>query len=319
MPKISVVVPVYNTEKYLRECVDSILNQTVQDIEVILVDDGSPDNCPAICDAYAAMDNRVKVVHKENGGLSSARNAGIKAAVGEWIAFVDSDDVIEPDMYETMLDAAENGDVSLVIAGTSILKGTQKYPILLEREHTAIEIVPSSVIIERLWSSEYDNNLFTAPWNKLYHRRKLQHLLWFCENIIYEDDELANRLYVNDFMAAIVYRPMYCWRMTPGSITHQSFSEKNCIMLSHLYERAQVFLANGHLVPAQKTSKVFLELYIEYYYKSLAAQHPEWVLKYRTTYQKMKGQLAWKGMLKHRVRYKLFELSPGLYRRILSK
>lgn len=92
MAFFSVIIPVYNVEKYLRECVDSVINQTFRDIEVILVDDGSPDKCPEICDAYAAVDSRISVIHKENGGLSSARNAGIRASVGEYILFLDSDD-----------------------------------------------------------------------------------------------------------------------------------------------------------------------------------------------------------------------------------
>ena len=111
MPVISVIVPVYNAEKYLTECVESILNQTIEDIELILVDDGSTDGSPAMCDAFAAQDPRVKVIHKPNGRASSARNAGIRAATGEYIAFVDSDDWISPDMYEKMLEP--NADVCL--------------------------------------------------------------------------------------------------------------------------------------------------------------------------------------------------------------
>lgn len=100
MNKISVIIPVYNVEKYLRRCVDSILNQTYKNLEVILVDDGSPDGCPAICDEYANQEVRVRVVHKINGGLSSARNAGLEVVSGDFVTFVDSDDWIELDTYE---------------------------------------------------------------------------------------------------------------------------------------------------------------------------------------------------------------------------
>ena len=99
MPEISIIVPVYKVEKYLDTCVRSILAQTFTDFELILVDDGSPDQCGALCDAYAVEDSRIVVIHKENGGLSSARNAGIEAARGTYIGFVDSDDYIAPDMY----------------------------------------------------------------------------------------------------------------------------------------------------------------------------------------------------------------------------
>ena len=102
-PLISVIVPVYKVEPYLRKCVDSILAQTYTNLEVILVDDGSPDNCGAICDAYAAKDSRVKVIHKENGGQSSARNAGLQVMRGEYVSFVDSDDWLAEDLYESIM------------------------------------------------------------------------------------------------------------------------------------------------------------------------------------------------------------------------
>lgn len=113
MKKISVIVPVYNVEKYLNRCVDSILAQTYQNLEIILVDDGSSDNCPQICDDYAQKDSRVRVIHKENGGLSDARNAGLDVATGYYVGFVDSDDYISPDMYSQLYDRIK-GDESYI-------------------------------------------------------------------------------------------------------------------------------------------------------------------------------------------------------------
>ena len=101
MPMISIIVPVYKAEQYLRPCIDSILAQTYTDYELVLVDDGSPDNCGAICDEYATKDSRVKVIHQRNQGQAAARNAAVKMALGEWICFVDSDDVIHPQMLES--------------------------------------------------------------------------------------------------------------------------------------------------------------------------------------------------------------------------
>ncbi len=105
-PKVSIVVPVYNVEKYLQCCMDSLLNQTLTDIEIILVDDRSPDNCPALCDSYAKQDDRVKVIHKNNAGLGYARNSGMEIATGEYIAFVDSDDYVERDTYQKVYSLA---------------------------------------------------------------------------------------------------------------------------------------------------------------------------------------------------------------------
>lgn len=113
-PVVSVVIPVYKVEPYLTRCVDSVLSQTLMDIEIILVNDGSPDNCPQICDTYAAMDSRVRVVHKENGGLASARNAGMEIAVGKWLFFLDSDDWLEPDGLESLYNVGEQHQVDFV-------------------------------------------------------------------------------------------------------------------------------------------------------------------------------------------------------------
>lgn len=114
-PLISVVVPVYNVEKYLCRCVDSIINQTYKNLEIILVDDGSPDNCPKICDEYAKKDKRIKVIHKKNGGLSDARNAGIKISKGDYIGFVDSDDFINLEMYTKLYKIITENDADIAI------------------------------------------------------------------------------------------------------------------------------------------------------------------------------------------------------------
>jgi len=116
-PKVSIIVPVYNVEKYLDRCMNSLLNQTLQEIEIILVDDGSPDNCPKKCDEYARIDLRVKVIHKENAGLGLARNTGMEAASGEYIAFVDSDDFVELNAFDDMYNASLKNNAEMCMAG----------------------------------------------------------------------------------------------------------------------------------------------------------------------------------------------------------
>ena len=115
MAKVSVIVPIYKVEKYIKKCVDSIVGQTLPDIEIILVDDGSPDDCGAICEGYAKQDLRIKVIHKANEGLSEARNTGINAATSEYIGFVDGDDYVAPDMYEVLYKniTEQNADVAV--------------------------------------------------------------------------------------------------------------------------------------------------------------------------------------------------------------
>ncbi|MBQ3038837.1 MAG: glycosyltransferase family 2 protein [Clostridia bacterium] len=122
-PKVSIIVPIYKTEKYLMRCIKTLVNQTLSEIEIILVDDGSPDNCPALCDELSKKDDRIKVVHKENAGLGMARNSGIEAATGEYIGFIDSDDYVDLKMFEELYDAIVRHDAELVMSGVSFVGG----------------------------------------------------------------------------------------------------------------------------------------------------------------------------------------------------
>jgi glycosyltransferase involved in cell wall biosynthesis len=122
MPKVSVIVPIYNVEKYLKRCMDSLLNQTLRDIEIIMVDDGSPDNCPRLCDEYAKQDSRIKVIHKKNGGLGFARNSGMEVAVGEFVAFVDSDDFVTINMYESLYRTAKKYELDTIFCSLNFYK-----------------------------------------------------------------------------------------------------------------------------------------------------------------------------------------------------
>lgn len=135
-PKLSVIVPVYNVEKYLDRCVRSLLNQTMCDIEVILVDDASPDNCPVLCDEYAKIDSRVKVIHKKNGGLGMACNSGIEVATGRYVAFCDSDDWVDEDMYRRMVAEADKRGAQIVYTGLKRTDGCGNFSIMsVSREY----------------------------------------------------------------------------------------------------------------------------------------------------------------------------------------
>lgn len=128
--KISIIIPVYKVEPYLRQCLESIINQTYRNLEIIIIDDGSPDNCGAICDEYAQKDERIIVIHKENGGVNTARNLGIQKATGEWIAFVDSDDWCAPDYYERLINAVGHSKPDIFMAGGYIKAYAQKRKVI---------------------------------------------------------------------------------------------------------------------------------------------------------------------------------------------
>lgn len=218
MCEISIIVPVYKVEKYLRKCVDSILAQTFTDFEVILVDDGSPDNSGKICDEYAEKDSRVRVLHKANGGLSSARNAGIEIAKGKYLGFVDSDDYIAEDMYELLYNniLKENADMS--ICGIyDVYEG--KEPIV----KPTIEKVVSAD--EALLLILQGNIISVHAVNKLY-KRELFSKVRYPEGKYHEDSFIIVDLLEQCQKVAIDSKQKYYYYHRLGSINTETFSEK---------------------------------------------------------------------------------------------
>lgn len=160
---ISVIVPIYNVEKYLDRCVDSIINQTYKNLEIILVDDGSPDNCPQMCDDYAKKDSRIKVVHKENGGLSDARNVGMEVATGEYVSFIDSDDYVSLDFYETLLETIVDNDSDIVECGVVKFYENEKF----DKYNDDLKVTNYDTV-DALDGLINENPFKQHVWNKLY-------------------------------------------------------------------------------------------------------------------------------------------------------
>lgn len=164
MKKISVIIPIYNVEKYLKRCIESIIKQTYSNLEIILVDDGSPDGCAKICDEYKNKDERIVVIHKKNGGLSDARNAGLEVATGEIISYIDSDDYVDLDMYEKMTKAMEEKNADIVVCGTNIDYEDGHTKVKCEKEEKSFN--REEALIELNSFKSFD----MAVWNKLYKR-----------------------------------------------------------------------------------------------------------------------------------------------------
>lgn len=213
-PLVSIVVPVYNVEDYLTECIESLLTQTLAEIEIILVDDGATDRCPSICDDYAKRDARIKVIHKENGGLSDARNAGIAVCTGEYIGFVDSDDTVERDMYELLYCNAKKYEADISMCRSN---------------H-----IVSGDIIHKVWSGQVQtymgkgeiiNFLFsqTGPsisvCVKLYKRNKFSVQFPFGKTT--EDAFVVLDLVQDDSRMVVIDAGKYNYRLRDGSITRQ--------------------------------------------------------------------------------------------------
>lgn len=218
---ISVIVPVYNVEQYLPKCVDSILNQTYRNLEVILVDDGTKDSSDRICDAYALQDPRVRVIHKRNGGLSSARNAGIDIASGEYIGFIDSDDWIAPEMYEIMLEAAVKNNTKLVCAGRYDVDG-ETGAETIGLCPPADEVISGVELVRRIFTWQ---NIDSAAWDKLYHRSLFREIR-YPVGIVSEDTPVTYRIALDAGRASMVHKPVYYYLHRPGSITTASVTEK---------------------------------------------------------------------------------------------
>ncbi len=169
LPKLSVIVPVYNVEKYIHQCVDSLLAQDYEDMEILLIDDGSPDRCGAICDDYAKKDTRIRVIHQENQGLAEVRNIGIRKAKGKYIGFVDSDDYVRPGMFSQMMDCIEKDDqVDIVVCDYSTFPGdeTDHQTLHHKRVDTTVGVaaVRDAYLMDQytpvVWNKIYDKNLF---------------------------------------------------------------------------------------------------------------------------------------------------------------
>ena len=219
---ISVVVPIYNVEKYLNRCVDSILNQTFTDFELILVDDGSPDNCGKICDEYAEKDNRVRVIHKPNGGLSDARNAGIEWALknsdSEWITFIDSDDWVHLDYLEFLLWAAVENNTSVSVCGFVRTENKSDFP-----KYSFESKVYSN---EDFWIEKNVNAVIACA--KLYKKRDFTEIRYPVGKI-HEDEFTTHKILFKYDNIAFVNEELYYYFTNPEGIMNSVWSPKKLV------------------------------------------------------------------------------------------
>lgn len=226
-PLISVIVPIYKVEQYLRQCVDSILNQTYTNLEVILVDDGSPDNCGAVCDEYAAKDTRVKVIHKPNGGLSDARNAGLNIAVGNYYYFVDSDDMLPAHSIRTMYDLMHQHDSDMVIGGFERFYDETEEVFFSTESDGLTTYVYSQ---EEAFKDFYRDGC--QAWAVLY-KRHVHEGIYFPKGEINEDEAVIFSLLERCRCVVVTNRVVYSYRCREESITTSSFSAKKLAWVKH--------------------------------------------------------------------------------------
>ncbi len=250
---ISVIVPIYNVEKYLRACIESIINQTYKNIEIILVDDGSPDKCPNICDNYKKNDKRIRVIHKKNGGLSDARNAGIDNVSGKYICFVDSDDYIEIDYIEKLYNSLKKNNTKIAQCGINYVDENNK---LIKSIGYSREQVKSgrNMLLDINDFHEVEN---TVVWNRLYDISLFKNIR-FPFGKIHEDEFVTYLLYYENNVS-IINDNLYNYRQTPNSIMNKNFNLKRLDALDAYKEKLAYF-------KEIKDSKLYYNTIITYLY-----------------------------------------------------
>ena len=299
---ISIIVPIYKVEDTLDKCVESLMRQTYKDIEIILVDDGSPDRCPKMCDRYARLDNRIKVIHKENGGLSDARNTGLRAASGYYIMYVDSDDYLEIDACKRLLDSMQP-DVDFVVGAIRQVRGQK----IIYQRHTNMmsgkKYSSKAFVIKSIQKNEW----FAPAVLNLYKRIfLLSNQLFFKIGYYYEDMEILLRLYLSAKNIVYVDYPFYNYIVRENSIMTSNITEKKRKMAIAIYSEWMRIILDIQDVEYQKCLFGILSKYYITSARHLAIQG--WKV------DKLDFNFAWKYALgwRERLNILLFNFFPKI-------
>ena len=231
---ISIIVPIYNVDKYLEECIESLKNQTYKNLEIILINDGSTDESVKICEKYKEKDNRIVFINKNNGGAASAKNEGLKMATGDYIAFVDSDDFIELDMIEYMVNTIKKYNSDIVQCSfTNLYKNTEKF-----KQDTIVEQKISSKDFLELFLTKWDSSLF---WNKLFKREVIENV-FFKEGRCIDDEFFTYKCVINSKNIVTSNKIVYNYRMRKSGVMKSESSQKQILKdrVDYLYERYEL-------------------------------------------------------------------------------
>lgn len=260
---ISIIVPIYNVEKYLKQCINSIINQTYKNIEIILVDDGSPDKCGEICDEYSKKDDRIIVIHKKNGGLSDARNKGIDIANGEYLTFVDSDDFVENNYIEKLYNSIKLNNAKIAQCGISKVNESSE---IIEKLCYEESFVKTSYEILNNW---YGKHLIenVVVWNKMYAKELFKDIR-FPVGKIHEDEFTTYKLIYFSKKVTIICNPLYNYRQNNDSIMGKKFSIKRLDLLEALEQRIQFFKEKNEKDLYENVVRVYIKQLRMYYIKT---------------------------------------------------
>lgn len=316
LPLISVIIPVYKVEKYLEHCVWSVRKQTYQNLEIILIDDGSPDECPQMCDRYAGLDKRIKVIHKVNEGISSARNAGLDICKGEYISFVDSDDYVHPQFIEKLYLTIKKYNVDVAQCG---FKSTF-YNIKSLDKHFNITKGRSYVITGKK-AADYivTDNFFSysVTWNKLFSAKILLGIRYPIDMSNAEDMSLCNRIFFSTSRIAICTDQLYYYYKRPNSFTHARGAclADNVIRVIDEYEqKCRNCMDNAdELENCLRLARLRkMDAVTEDYWNAHRSRDFERLLKTKSEYQAMHLNIK-KGRDNLKLKFRLFDIHPMLF------
>lgn len=320
MVQISIIVPVYNVEKYLKRCIDSILLQTFKDFEIILVDDGSTDKSGSICDEYSMIDNRIKVIHKENGGLSSARNIGINLAKGKYIAFVDSDDYINERMYEILYKFIEETKADIAICNYKKVNDNISFNKKINYDEINIKKFNNIEALEQIYLM--NGPQFIIACNKLYKREIFKNLK-YPEGRIHEDEFIAHKLLYNSNLVIYINEELYYYYIRENSIMNSNFSIKKFDAVYAYKDRVHFFRKISKKELQYKAEYFFIEYFFRYYYiakKQLKLNKNE-MKKIEKIFNEEVGSLLMNPNynLKEKCMWILFYINPKLHEYKINK
>lgn len=305
---VSVVVPIYKVEQFIEKCIKSIINQTYKSIEIILVDDGSPDNCGKICDEYATKDERIKVIHKENGGLSDARNAGINIANGTYITFIDSDDYVDEKFIEILLQIIKRSNAKISMCGIKKVynNGRESEDIEIPDE----KILTGKEMILRLGDYPISN---IVAWNKLYNINLFEKIR-YPKGKIHEDEFTTYKLLYECKKVAITNEKLYYYMQNEGSITNQKFNKSRLDIIQALEERSEFFKNKKEKDLYLSTLNKYLEIIIYIYNIGKEDMQKNQLKDLQIRYKRIYRELRNEHYILNKKRNKyMFYIMPNIY------
>lgn len=293
-PLISIIVPVYNAEKHLLQCIKSITTQTYHNLEIILINDGSTDNSGIICDKLASEDKRIIVIHKKNGGISSARNKGLDTATGKYIAFSDDDDIIHPNMIELLYNAIIYHNVDLAMCNTLSIYPHENIPLININDYPT-QLLSNHDLLSTIFNSATDDPMHintNCIWNKLYKKEYINNIRFKDKG--FEDTYFSTLVYCNISSCIYIKAPLYYWYVRSSSKSHKRFDERNYLSIFTHYNN--LLNLKQYSIPPKIQASCLLRLYKTMLYSIQNSKNTSFHTKVKKACKYL-NKLQWKSFL----------------------